>query len=140
MYLLLDTAAEVNSGHARLSEAETFPNPRAQDLPIAEEAQRYYKSGKPFLKAYLPYWAANFVDRMLILLIPIFGVLIPAIKFAPVLYTYRLKSRIRRWYARLGAVESRNGRPAGRHPHRRLPVSARHHRSGDQRHPACRTG
>ena len=32
--------------------------------------------------------------------------LIPAIKFAPVLYTYRLKSRIGRWYARLGAVES----------------------------------
>jgi len=105
-YLLLDTASEVNSGHARLSEAKTFPNPRAQDLPVAEEAQRYYKSGKPFLKAYLPYWAANFVDRMLILLIPIVGVLIPVIKFAPVLYTYRLKSRIGRWYARLGVVES----------------------------------
>jgi hypothetical protein len=43
---------------------------------------------------------------MLILLIPIVGVLIPAIKFAPVLYTYRLNSRIGRWYARLGAVES----------------------------------
>ena len=53
-------------------------------MPIAEEAQRYYKSGKPFLHNYLPYWAANFVDRTLILLIPIFGVLIPAIKFAPI--------------------------------------------------------
>ena len=73
MYLLLDTAATVNSGHARLAEAGTFPNARGQDVPIAEEAQRYYKSGKPFLKRYLPYWAANFVDRMLILLIPIFG-------------------------------------------------------------------
>ena len=114
MYLLLDTATEVNSGHARLAEATTFPNPRGQDMPIAEEAQRYYKSGKPFLKNYLPYWAANFVDRMLILLIPIVGVLIPAIKFAPVLYTYRLKSRIGRWYAQLAAVESRNGRAAGR--------------------------
>jgi len=106
IYLLLDTATEVNSGHARLSEARTFPNPRAQDLPIAEEAQRYYKSGKPFLKAYLPYWAANFVDRMLILLIPIVGVLIPVIKLAPLAYTHRLKSRIGRWYAQLGAVES----------------------------------
>ena len=105
MYLLLDTAAEINSGHVRLSEAGTFPNPRAQDLPVAEEAQRYYKSGKPFLKSYLPYWAANFVDRMLILLIPIFAVLLPAIKLAPALYTYRLKARIRRWYARLGVVE-----------------------------------
>jgi hypothetical protein len=46
------------------------------------------------------------MDRMLILLIPIFAVLIPAIKLVPVLYTYRLKARIVRWYAQLGAVES----------------------------------
>ncbi len=105
-YLLLDTAVTVNSGHARIAEAGTFPNVRGQDVPIAEEAQRYYKSGKPFLQHYLPYWAANFVDRMLILLIPLFAVLIPAIKLVPVLYTYRLKARIVRWYARLGAVES----------------------------------
>ena len=74
-------------------------------MPIAEEAQRYYKSGKPFLKNYLPYWAANFVDRTLILLIPVFGVLIPAVRVAPLLYTYRLKSRIGRWYEQLAAVE-----------------------------------
>ncbi len=111
MYLLLDTATEVNSGHARLAEAGTFPNARGQEMPLASEAQRYYRSGKPFLKNYLPYWAANFVDRMLILLIPIVGVLIPAIKLAPALYTYRLKSRIGGWYARLSEVE---GEMAGR--------------------------
>jgi TRAP transporter TAXI family solute receptor len=106
MYLLLDTAVTVNSGHARLAEAGTFPNARGQDVPMADEAQRYYKSGKPFLQRYLPYWAANFVDRMLILLLPIFAVLIPAIKLAPVLYNYRLNARIVRGYAQLGAVES----------------------------------
>jgi hypothetical protein len=106
MYLLLDTAVTVNSGHARLAEAGTFPNARGQDVPVAEEAERYYKSGKPFLQRYLPYWAANFVDRMLILLIPILAVLIPAIKFVPVLYNYRLNARIVRGYAQLGAVES----------------------------------
>ena len=106
MYLLLDTAVTVNSGHARLAEAGTFPNARGQDVPIAEEAERYYKSGKPFMQRYLPYWAAIFVDRMLILLIPIFAVLLPAIKFVPVLYTYRLKARIVRWYAQLGEFES----------------------------------
>ena len=106
VYLLLDTAVEINSGHVRLSEAGTFPNPRGQDMPIADEAQRFYKSGKPFLKQYLPFWAANFVDRMLILMLPVFAVLLPAIKFAPALYAYRLKARIGRWYARLGAIEN----------------------------------
>jgi len=48
-YLLLDTAVTVNSGYARLAEAGTFPNARGQDVPVAEEAERYYKSGKPFL-------------------------------------------------------------------------------------------
>jgi hypothetical protein len=43
---------------------------------------------------------------MLILLLPIFAVLIPAIKLAPVLYNYRLNARIVRGYAQLGAVES----------------------------------
>ena len=58
MYLLLETASVVNGGHVRLAEAGTFPNARAQDVPIAEEAVRYYKSGKPFMQRYLPYWAA----------------------------------------------------------------------------------
>jgi hypothetical protein len=112
MYLLLDTASAVNSGHARLAEAGTFPNARSQDVPVAEEAERYYKSGKPFMQRYLPYWAANFVDRMLILLIPIFAVLLPAIKFVPALYTYRLRARIVHWYARLGEFESElSGKP-----------------------------
>jgi len=105
MYLLLDTATEINTDQTHLTEATAFPNSRGQEMPIAEEAQRYYKSGKPFLKNYLPYWAANFVDRTLILLIPIFGVLIPAIRVAPMLYTFRLKSRIGNWYEQLAAVE-----------------------------------
>jgi len=103
--VIATTATEINTDQAHLAEATTFPNPRGQDMPIAEEAQRYYKSGKPFLKNYLPYWAANFVDRTLILLIPVFGVLIPAVRVAPLLYTYRLKSRIGRWYEQLAAVE-----------------------------------
>ena len=48
-----------------------------------KEATRHYKSGKPFLHNNLPFWAENFVDRTLVLLIPIFAVLLPAIKVAP---------------------------------------------------------
>jgi TRAP transporter TAXI family solute receptor len=105
MYLLLDTASAINSTQTHLAEARTFPNARGQDLPVAEAALRYYKSGKPFLHNYLPYWAANLVDRTLVLLIPIFGVLLPAFKIAPWLYTYRLKSRIFHWYEQLTEVE-----------------------------------
>lgn len=105
VFLLLEAAMTINSGHARLAEAGTFPNARAQDVPMADEALRFYKSGKPFLQRYLPYWVANFVDRMLILLVPIFAVVLPVTKLVPIVYTYRLKSRIVGWYARLGEFE-----------------------------------
>ena len=123
MYLLLDTASEINSTQAHLAEAHTFPNARGQDMPVAAEAARYYKSGKPFVHNYLPYWAANLVDRTLILLIPIFGVLLPAFKIAPWLYTYRLKSRIFHWYEQLTEVEVEISRE-GDHP-RPAPFLAR---------------
>lgn len=114
MYLLLDTSSDINSTRTHLAEARTFPNARGQDMPVATEATRYYKSGKPFLHNYLPYWAANFVDRTLVLLIPIFAVLLPAFKVAPWLYTYRLKSRIFDWYEKLTEVEGEMARD--RHP------------------------
>ena len=53
------------------AEAGTFPNARWQEMPLANEAQRYYKSGEAVseeLPAVLG--VANFVDRMFILLIP----------------------------------------------------------------------
>jgi hypothetical protein len=34
MYLLLDTASEINSTQTHLAEARTFPNARGQDMPI----------------------------------------------------------------------------------------------------------
>ena len=41
-----------------------FPNPRDTERPLAREAQRFYANGPPVLQRYLPFWAANLVDRM----------------------------------------------------------------------------
>ena len=48
-----------------------FPNPQRQEFPLSDEADRFYKSGKPFLQRYLPFWVANLIDRMLVFLIPL---------------------------------------------------------------------
>ena len=57
-------------------------------MPLAEEADRFFKSGKPFLQRYLPYWLANLVDRMVVLLIPLIAVLVQLIKIMPSVYDY----------------------------------------------------
>ena len=104
-YLLLRAASEVHSGATMFSGLRQFPAPNDTELPLSPEAARFYKSGPPLLQRYLPYWAANLVDRLLVLLIPALVVLIPAARLLPQLYRWRVRSRIYRWYARLKEIE-----------------------------------
>ncbi len=105
MYLLLDAASSIHGAHSIVADAGEFPNAYNQDVPLAGEAERFYRSGKPFLKRYLPYWLANLADRLILLLIPIVAVLLPVLRFMPMLYEYRINARVGRWYARLGELE-----------------------------------
>jgi len=103
--LLLQAMAETHGGVGVLHKAGEFPSGRSQDFPLSKEAQRFYKSGPPFLQRYLPFWAATLVDRIIVLLVPILAVLIPVLRFAPGLYSWRIRSRIYRWYGELKFLE-----------------------------------
>jgi hypothetical protein len=74
---------------------------------LREEAARYYASGPPFLQRFLPFWAATFVDRMKVLLVPLLTLLIPLLKVVPPTYSWRVRSRIYRWYRDLRHIEAR---------------------------------
>ena len=104
-YLLLRAATEVHSAPTMFSGLRQFPAPNDTELPLSPEAARFYKSGSPLLQRYLPYWAANLVDRLLVLILPALVVLIPAGRLLPQLYRWRVRSRIYRWYARLKEIE-----------------------------------
>jgi hypothetical protein len=69
------------------------------------DAERYLKSGPPFLQRHLPFWLAVFIDRMVVMLVPVLAVLIPLIRFTPTVYAWRIKSRIYRWYGKLKVLE-----------------------------------
>jgi hypothetical protein len=78
---------------------------KTQDFPISEQAERYYKSGGSVLYDYLPFWVATFVERMVLLLIPLGVVLIPLIGIMPWIYTWRNRSKYYPWYRRLRELE-----------------------------------
>lgn len=103
--LLLQAMREVHSAPGPLSKAKTFPKPDTPDFTPSDAAERFYRSGPPLLQRYLPFWAANFVDRMIVLLIPLFGVLLPLLRIAPPLYTWRVRAKISRWYGELKFLE-----------------------------------
>ena len=105
VYLLLEAAVEIHGGAGWVHRAGEFPALKTQDLPISDQAQRYFKSGGSVLYDFLPFWAATFVDRMILLLIPLGFVLIPAIGILPWIYTWRNRSRLYRWYRELRELE-----------------------------------
>jgi TRAP-type uncharacterized transport system substrate-binding protein len=104
-YLLLKASVEIFSGADWIHKAGEFPSLKTQDFPISEQAQRFYKSGGSVLYNSLPFWAAAFIDRMLVILIPLGVILIPMIGILPWLYTWRNRSKYYRWYRELRNFE-----------------------------------
>ncbi len=82
-----------------------FPTPKYLDFKLSPEAERYYKSGPPFLQRYLPFWVAILVSRITILLLPLVAVVFPLFKLMPLLYRWRMRSKIYRWYSKLRALD-----------------------------------
>ena len=105
VYLLLEAAVEIHSGAGWVHKAGEFPALKPQDFPISDHAQRYFKSGGSVLYDYLPFWAATFVDRMILLLIPLGVILIPLIGIMPWIYTWRNRSKYYPWYRELKELE-----------------------------------
>jgi TRAP-type uncharacterized transport system substrate-binding protein len=104
-YLLMRAATEIHGPPGLLDRAGEFPAPQDIGFPLSDEAKRYYKSGAPILQRYLPFWAANLVDRLWVMLVPIIAVVLPLIRLVPPAYRWRVRSRIYRWYGRLKEIE-----------------------------------
>ncbi|MGQ0578634.1 MAG: TAXI family TRAP transporter solute-binding subunit, partial [Betaproteobacteria bacterium] len=104
-YLLMRAAREIHGIPGLLNNIGEFPAPLNSEFPLSSEAERYYKTGPPFLQRYLPYWVAVMVDRLWFILLPALALLVPITKIIPPVYRWRVRSRIYRWYARLKEVE-----------------------------------
>ncbi len=114
--VLLQAAAEVHGQPGLFQRAGEFPNPRQVDFPLSPEADRFYRSGTRFLQRYLPFWVATLIDRLVVLLIPVFVLMIPLMRIAPALYGWRSRSRIYKWYGQLKFLEEAWLRDPGARP------------------------
>jgi TRAP transporter TAXI family solute receptor len=105
-YLLLEAARDTHKGATLLNRPSEFPHPRGTDFPLSEEATRYFKDGRPFLQRYLPFWLANALQRLLLILIPLAAIGIPVIKLIPGLLQFKEKTRLYRRYGQLLKMET----------------------------------
>ena len=105
-YLLLNAAVQVHSQPGIFQKAGQFPAAESIDLPLSEEAQRFYKNGRPFLQGYLPFWIATLVEKVLVVMIPLAVLLYPVFRFLPQSYDWIMQLRIRRLYDEIRSIES----------------------------------
>ena len=104
--LLLQAATETHQPGGLFEKSGEFPAPKYLDFRLSREAKRYYKSGPSFLQRYLPFWVATFIDRTKVMLLPLLALFFPLFKLMPMVYRWRFRSRIYRWYKKLAEVDS----------------------------------
>jgi TRAP transporter TAXI family solute receptor len=90
-----------------LEAPDEFPSPRYITYPLDPAAQRFYDRGPPFLQRFLPFWAANLVDRLKVMILPLLTLLYPLFKILPPAYSWRMRSKVNRWYKELQALDDR---------------------------------
>jgi TRAP transporter TAXI family solute receptor len=105
VYLLLDAAKTAHAGEDYFTPLGTFPNLNTDEFPVASESERYFKSGRPFLQRYLPFWLASFIERRLLILVPFMAVLIGVVQALPRMLESRFKKRFVVWYRALKLLE-----------------------------------
>jgi hypothetical protein len=74
---------------------------------LSGEAERTLRNGVPLMKRYLPFFYANLMERMWLVLGIIVGVLLPLSRIVPPLYEFRIRSRVFRWCGQLCDIEER---------------------------------
>ena len=117
--LLLQIVSDVHRDGSLFSQPGDFPNAHHLEYPLDKTAARFYRHGPPLLQRYLPFWTADLVDRMKVMLVPLLTLLIPLVKIMPPVYRWQVRKKIYRWYRLLRELDIDDSGATGREAPRR---------------------
>jgi TRAP transporter TAXI family solute receptor len=103
--LLLDAAGDIHSRQGYFEAAGEFPAVAPVDVPVSDDAERHKRFGPSVMHRLLPFWVATYVERFVILVLPLIIVLVPVVNYFPVFLRWRVRSRVYRWYGELALLE-----------------------------------
>jgi TRAP-type uncharacterized transport system substrate-binding protein len=103
--LFLQAAEKINGGRSFLVRYGEFPAYKDSIIEESDVAKNFYKNGAPKLLEYMPFWLAEFLDRMLILLLPLVAFAYPIMRSMPGYRANRIRSRINEVYGALKLFE-----------------------------------
>jgi TRAP-type uncharacterized transport system substrate-binding protein len=104
--LLAQALQEAHGEPGLFHRAGEFPTHSDPEFPMAPAALDYYKNGPSFLNRYIPFWITNSAQRLLAVLIAVFGVILPIVRYVPQLRDWSMRRRFQRWYGRLNELDA----------------------------------
>jgi len=104
--LFIEAARTAHAQGDLLSAPGSFPSSQHVDLPLSDDARRYFEQGPSWLYRVFPFSLASFLDRAIFLLLPLITLLFPLLKTAPPLYRWGVRRRIYRWYRGVREADS----------------------------------
>ena len=104
-YLFLEAAEAINGKQSFFASRGEFPKFNRSAFPESAVATRFEKSGVPPIMNYLPFWVAEFVHRMFILVVPFLAFAYPIVSSLPNYRNKRVQVRINKMYGALWTFE-----------------------------------
>ena len=104
--LAVAAAMDVNNQGGLFHRAGDFPSLRRIDFPTAPAARSTLTSGLPLHERLLPFWWAQFAERVVLLVLPIVLIALWLMQQIPKSMRWFLQSRVNRWYGELKFIEN----------------------------------
>ena len=103
--LLARAIVEAHSRPGLFQKVGDFPTQTDPEFPIAQSARDFYKNGSSFLNQYLPFWMTSYAQRVIAVLVATIAIVVPVFNYAPKLYLWFIRERVRRLYRRLRLMD-----------------------------------
>jgi len=103
--LLARAILDAHSRPGLFQRAGDFPTQTDPEFPMSQSARDFYKNGPSFLNRYLPFWMTSYVQRVVAVLVAVVAIVVPVFNYAPKLYLWFIRERVRRLYRRLRLVD-----------------------------------
>lgn len=103
--LLLQATSELHGGASMFAERDAFPNPDMVSIGLNSSAARYYESGPPLLRKYLPFQLATWIDRFIMVVVAFGSIAIAVFSILPRLVEMHLDRKLQAAYKRMEEIE-----------------------------------
>jgi hypothetical protein len=104
-FLFLEAAKEINGKASFFAERGEFPSFKNSSFPESPVAIHFEEKGAPLLMEYLPFWLAELVNRLFVVLLPFCAFAYPLLLALPSYRKRRVQVRIHRMYGALKKFE-----------------------------------